>query len=395
MASLVAFASLSNCSTGLLHTNTLNLATTIDDLAIRQIVFNLTRIRGNEWALPSQVQISSGQVSARTNVAPSIAAPLDSALTGTTQLAKEFVAATGALTTTTTTINTADRPNVGAGISGTVEDVENWNVVPVQDPDQLRRLRLVYQYGAHQITAKDLLCHYPIPEIPEKAETKSDLQILADALKAAAAPDMSDKPPVTSRAYNKPVASQDADKKKQKKKRVYIRGEFEYLCVNIAFAPSRPVKWILIGTNPDPAFLTPPGCVLCAYPNKEFAARFKFGDKIYESRTSDDTIDVDPDQYQYVPVVVNDSLIPISHEKYHYRERQGFINWLFVVRDGEEAPPEGGRRIGSSNGYTVYTTHEQNFSEFALAVTEATLQSPELQKSVSPPPPLVQTNPTP
>ena len=387
IGSFVIFASLSSCSTVLLNTNTLNLATTIDDLAIRQIVFNLAKVRENKWALPSQVQISAGQVLARTNVAPTITAPLNSALTGTAQVASQVVAATGALTTTTTNINTSNRPNVSAGVSGTVEDTENWNVVPVQDPDQLRRLRLVYQYGAHQITAVDLLCLYPIPEIPEKepAQTKSDLQTLADALRPPGPPAAPKRPP---------DASQGGDKKPPKKKRIYIRGQFEYDCLNIAFAPPKPVKWMLIGPNPDIAFLTPPGCVLCAFPNKHFASQVRSGDKIYESRTSDYTVDVDLTKNEYVPVVLNDWLLPGYLKSYHYREREGFIDWLFVIREGVESPPEGGRRVGAWNGYAVYTTDEQSFSEFVLAVTEATLQSPEVQKSVSPPPPLVQTNPS-
>jgi hypothetical protein len=104
-------------------------------------------------------------------------------------------------------------------------------------------------------------------------------------------------------------------------------------------------------------------------------------------------VEFDPNQkYEYVPVVVNDFLKSSPH-------RKGKIDWLFVVRNDEEAPAvlrlaSYVRRVGSSKGYTVYTTDEQSFSEFVLAVTEATLQSPEFQKSVIPPPPLVQTNPT-
>ena len=67
-----------------------------------------------------------------------------------------------------------------------MEDLENWNVAPVQDPEQLRRLQLLYRYGAGRITALDLLCLYPVPELPEKAAAaanKSDLQTLADAIK--------------------------------------------------------------------------------------------------------------------------------------------------------------------------------------------------------------------
>jgi hypothetical protein len=239
--------------------------------------------------------------------------------------------------------------------------------VPVQDPDQLRRLRLLYQYGAQQITALEVLCHYPIPEIPDKPETTAD-----------------------AKAKDKP---DDADKdKNQKPKKVYIRGERPYSCVDIATRPSALVKRMLIGPNPDPAFLKPPGCVLCAYPNKTFNARFLAHDKIYESTTSEDTVEVDPTKYEYVPVVLNDWLIPTG-QRYDYSHREGHINWLSVVKDDEGPPTKESIRVGSSHGYTVYTTNEKNFSEFVLAITEATLQSPELQKTAAPPPPTVQTNP--
>jgi hypothetical protein len=403
IAGLAVLMALSNCSTAILNSNTLNLATTIDDLAVRQVVFNLAKIKNNVWALPSQLQISGGQVSARTNVAPSLTSPLNSALTGTTQVASQVVAATGALTTTTTGINTSNTPNAGASISSTIEDTENWNVVPVQDPEQLRRLRSLYQYGTRQIRAIDLLCDYPIPEIPDKPQVnggKSDLQILADALKAASAPAKPDTQPGPA----KPKAEQapmnttapapangtsgagdnadDADKKQPK--RFYVRGADTYSCLNRIL--NRPVKYVLIGRNPDPAFMNPPGCVLCAYPNKKFRDSLKKDEPIYESRTSDGIITVKP-TLEYVPVIVNFDLMPTGSDY------NGLINWLFVVKDGEERPLDPARRVGSSNGYTVYTTSDRRFSEFVLAIQEATLQSPELQKTVAPPPPTVQTNP--
>lgn len=394
-AGLVIIAALSNCSTALLNSNTLNLATTVDDLAVRQVVFNLAKIRNNKWALPSQIQISAGQVSARTNVAPSITSPLNAAVTGTAQVASQVVAATGALTTTTTGIETRNTPNAAASVSSTVEDTENWNVVPVQDPDQLRRLRLLYQYGAGQIDAIDLLCLYPIPEIPEKPEAaKSDLQTLADALKAASPAAKADAPPASGdppAAHEQNTAvhetkAADATTKKAApaKKKVYVRGRGTGNCYHVTL--KRTVKYVLIGPNPDPAFVQPPGCVLCAYPDKKFNDSIRTEKNIYESRTSQDTVDANPLKNEYVPVIVNRYLIPNGDE-------DGPIDWLTVVKDDAESSPAKGYRVGSSNGYTVYTTSPQNFSEFVLAIQEATLQSPELQKTVAAPPPIVQTNP--
>jgi hypothetical protein len=309
-------------------------------------------------------------------------------LTGTTQVASQVVGATGAVTTTTTGINTSSLPNAGASVGSTVEDTENWNVVPVQDPEQLRRLRSLYQYGTGEIRAIDLLCLYPIPEIPDKPETaKSDLQTLADALKAAA-PAKADPPADATKAGQQ--AKTETKKKSGeavKKKKVYVRGANSDSCYNQAADPktSASIKHTLIGPNPDPAFLHPPGCVLCAYPNKAFHARFRKGEKIFEGRATEDTVTVDPKKFEYVPVVVNFKLMPFSSD-------YDPIDWLFVIKDGED-PPSESHRVGSSSGYTVYTKDDERFSEFVLAVQEATLQSPELQKSVAAPPPIVQTNP--
>jgi hypothetical protein len=163
----------------LLNYHTLDLASIVDDVAVHQVVFNLAKTAENQYALPSQVQIPSGQVSARTSVTPTITTPLNTALTSTSQVASQVAAASGAVTTTSTDIGADQRVGTTGGVSGVMEDLENWNVNPVQDPEQLRRLQLLYQYGAKLITAQRVLCLYPVPELPEKAAAgKSDLQTL-------------------------------------------------------------------------------------------------------------------------------------------------------------------------------------------------------------------------
>jgi hypothetical protein len=290
---------------------TLDLAATVDDLTIRQVIFNLGKTAENEYALPSQVQIPSGQVSARTSVAPTVTAPLNSVFTSTSQVASQVVAASGALTTTTTNIGADQRVDSTAGVSGVMEDLENLNVNPVQDPEQLRRLQLLYRYGAGKITAQDVLCLYPIPELPEKnAANKSDLQTLADAIKRAEQKQEPPTPDGTKQQSKKPNANKpDADNPDgtPAPKTVYIRGEFPFSCYNEAGQPEKRVRWMLVGSNPDTAFLRPPGCVLCAFPNKQFQTVLQSGDPIYPDRYSDvDVKFADPSKYRYVPVVFND-----------------------------------------------------------------------------------------
>ena len=48
------------------------------------------------------------------------------------------------------------------------------------------------------------------------------------------------------------------------------------------------------------------------------------------------------------------------------------------------------RFVGSAIGYSVYTTREDKFAEFILAVREAILQNPQVAKTGASNPPLVQ-----
>jgi hypothetical protein len=156
------------CSTPLLNINTLDLAGTLSDVSIRQIVYNLARTAQNMWFVPSQVQLNNGIIAARTNIAPSYSTPFNSAVFNTTAIAR------AATTTSTSTFETMASPPTGT-LSATAEDTSTWNVSPIQDPEQLKRLQLLYQYGVGKIDASDLLCLYPIPEKSEDAAGKSDL----------------------------------------------------------------------------------------------------------------------------------------------------------------------------------------------------------------------------
>jgi hypothetical protein len=341
-----------SCTSALLNSNTLDVATTVDDLATRQVIFNLARTRENQFALPSQVQISSGQVTANTSFTPSISAPLDPAIGGSINQAAA-----------TTTSRTYSLPQIGASVSGAASAQDSWSINLVQDPEQLRRLRLLYQYGAGQITAKDLICQYPIPEIPQG----------------------------------------------QQSTRRYIR-----MVGNKTINECRPPDVVLVA-NPDPAFLNFPGCVICAFPSKGFQDLFRQkidGHRIYESDFSPETEPYNK-QFEYVPVILNNRLLPNSALPEAPSEQWGKIDWLSVVRDGLEPVPDNARRVGSSNGYTIYVhplsvqpdygypgygyegpfTGNEHFAEFVLSIIEATLQPAQLEKVGPGAPPLTQTFP--
>jgi hypothetical protein len=331
------------------------------------------------------------------------------------------VAATGALTTTTTDINTNDRQNSSGNLSGVVEDQQNWSVVPVQDPQQLRRLQLLYRYGSRKIDASDLLCLYPIPEKPSEDQQtqpqKSDLQVLADALAANDARKQAEAADDAARKQAEAGQMNDEETKKLVQKAAkdavdkalaqrgtnnpprirYIRGGGVNECYNESFTKEKRVPWTLVGEDPDPAFMTYPNCVLCAFPddNQTLKAMIEKNPIIYKNRVSGTTEKYMPN-YIYVPAYVHDALLSDSLN-------DDPINWMDVLKDGEPAPPDS-RLVGSANGYSVYIhpltptkrggfNAEWHFSQFVMAITDATLQSPQLQKAVAPPPLNVQTAP--
>jgi hypothetical protein len=362
---LAILAWLSGCAAPLLNSNTLDLAATVDDLWVRQIVFNLAKTKENPFALPAQAQIPQGQVSATLSVTPTISSPLNTLITGTSQIASTGAAAT------ITKLDTNTAPNATAGVSGSIGTMQDWVVSPVQDPEQLRRLRLLYQYATGQIRPVDLLCLYPIPQVPDKSATDKS---------------STDKP----------------DDKKPTK--LYIRG------LKCEHEPYNALSWVTIGLKPDFAFLNSPGCVLCAYPNIQFQEKIwseiSRHTPIYENVVSNHNVRPEFKNLQkedIVEVVVNDYLLPNDGSNYENKYSKP-IDWLSVVKNGEEPIPNNSRRIGSSNGYTVYvhprgvkegeennvsedvTSGDMHFSEFVLAIIEATLQSPEIQKSPAPAP---------
>jgi hypothetical protein len=215
VAAVVASALLlPSCSTPFLTENTLDVATTVNDLNTRQVLFNLVRTKQQQFALPSQVQITSGSVNVNSTFSPSLSFPVTPSLS----------------TSTAGTTTSTSRSIVGASgnVGGSVTDTDTWDTIFLQDPQQYRRLRLLYQYGAHQISWGDLACQYPIPELPAQQST------------------------TPTRRYV----------------RVLGQGAKEFI-------GCRPPNVVLVGDNPDPAFLSFPNCIICAFPNASFDDAFK------------------------------------------------------------------------------------------------------------------------
>jgi hypothetical protein len=153
------------CAAPLLNSNTIELASTVDSLIIQQVIYNLVKIKQNQFALPAQVQIPNGQVTTSLMATSNVVAALNPLATTTAQ-----VASTGAAASTLTGVQTHTLSGDTATVGATVTGMQDWIVDTVLDPEQLRRLRLLYQYALGQILAIDLLCEYPIPQKSDNSD---------------------------------------------------------------------------------------------------------------------------------------------------------------------------------------------------------------------------------
>lgn len=201
------------CASGQLNVNTLELADSSANLMVSQILANLARFRSSEYAIPSQVSIPSGSATTTNSVTPNIGVPISAA--ATTTLANSAMAPLFLSSTRTHLLSGGT-----FGVNAADQWSQNWSLVPLEDPDQLRRLRALYRYGAGVVADKaHFACEYPLVQQTPSAPSNS--------MQAGG----STKPSPTKRyAYSTRI-------------------------LNVCSPPP-------IGT-PDPAFLRPPGCLIC------------------------------------------------------------------------------------------------------------------------------------
>ncbi len=379
---LLGFSLLPSCATQLLNANTLDQASTIDEIAIKQIIFNLAKTHQDPEAIPSQVQITAGIIAGKNSLVPQVTSPLSPISIVLNSVAKQVAGAT--TTTTATNSSTAQWPNVGATISTTFEASQTWNVVPVQYPDQLRRLKLLYQYANGYKRVRDLRCEYQVPE---------------------RLPDQNAKPEAGKE--NKKDGKPKPEKgKKRELEEVYVRNDCQ-----IKALPGFPrVRWTKIGVNPDKAFLTQPGCVLCIVPGGVLNDKKdeKNGEYYISSYVKESRKFASEPNARHIWVDVNESLNPLEDGapcskfgEFQKRKKSpeelaigglGCVDWLVVASDLEGAPAGDFKRVGGHGATSVYVMRgekpERRWSEFVLAIIEATLLNNQPSK-VGPPAPIV------
>jgi hypothetical protein len=115
------------------------------------------------------------------------------------------------------------------GVSAADQWSQNWTLTPLEDPDQLRRLRTLYRFGAGQITRTQFACEYPlVQKAPSSGGTSSQ-------------------------SVNVYVGGVNSSVQSSENKATPNLTYTKELCGTRNVA------------TPDPAFLKPPGCIFCDY----------------------------------------------------------------------------------------------------------------------------------
>lgn len=142
----------SGCASTQLTYNTVDVAGSVNSLYTQQALTNLSRFIDEPFAIPSQLDISTGVVQTSNSVTPSLSTPLSS------QIQKGFSSGSPKWGVTSTQF-AATGLNIGASDSWQ----QNWNVAPVSDANALRNLQALFRYAVYGLSDAEFKKEYHIP----------------------------------------------------------------------------------------------------------------------------------------------------------------------------------------------------------------------------------------
>ena len=166
---LIGFTLLfSGCASTQLNYNTLDIASSIDALIVQQVVQNIVKAYINEYAIPSQISVVSGNIQTTNSINPSVSFPFSSNITSA------FGNGLAAQNNLGSVVSNLNAPSTTIGSNNSWQ--QSYVVLPLTDADTLRRLNYLYRYAAGHITSGDLLCSYPVPvKISSNASVQVDI----------------------------------------------------------------------------------------------------------------------------------------------------------------------------------------------------------------------------
>jgi hypothetical protein len=266
------------CASTQLNYNTLDLAASSQDLITSQIILNLVKFRESHYAIPSQVSIPSGSATTTNSITPTIGGPWNAQLSTT-------LANTVAAPLLFTTSHTHTSPNNTFGVTAGDQWSQNWTMIPLEDPDQLRRLRALYRFGAGITNERQLACEYPLVQRAVVSTSTSTSGTTSTSTAQTVNVYVSGTK-VKSESLQSPAVAEPDNSKNSDSGSASGHGSVAEPNVQITKPPAKSTSsstksvdnYILPGCDhgagtPDPAFLRYPGCIICqSGTNKELAA---------------------------------------------------------------------------------------------------------------------------
>ena len=133
LACCVSSLCLFGCASAQLNFNTLEIASTVESLQTKQVLYNISKFIDNPDTVPDQVVVSSGSVGTTNSITPNLS----------NTLVHTYATAAGAAATGLTRGLTQ-----GQTAAATDQWTQSWGIAPISDGDDLRRLRALYLSAA-------------------------------------------------------------------------------------------------------------------------------------------------------------------------------------------------------------------------------------------------------
>lgn len=139
----IILMALTGCASTQLTWNSLEVAGTIGDVYTQQALDNLAKYIDDPYALPSQVDFTSGIVQTSNSIQPTLTLPLSTNIARTISGSSTMAAAAS---TTSGFQKVTTLAGASLGLSASDAWQQNWTITPVIDGNDLRNLRAVYRY---------------------------------------------------------------------------------------------------------------------------------------------------------------------------------------------------------------------------------------------------------
>ncbi|HLK80077.1 MAG TPA: hypothetical protein VKT99_01095 [Xanthobacteraceae bacterium] len=231
-----------SCASSQINYNTLEIASTYDQLITKQVAYNLMKVYDDPYGLPALVKVTAQTTTAQNSITPSLSYPVTAQLTQLAQLTQA---------TTIQNVSSVTKQRAGSGLS--IAATDQWNstytLTPVTDADQLRRLRTLYQYVTRTGALSENI------ENPDQ-----EFEALYPLIETGTSNGGTQSANETSLLVTANGISFKQGSPQSKEKTKYVRRSFKS-SPDGTYTSFNGYTWVL--ANPDKTFIKQPGCILC------------------------------------------------------------------------------------------------------------------------------------